>query len=129
DVRERLREVPEGLAAVRIDLLSVQAEIVREADQLLEGVPGRPLLAERDEREDAPEAADPEGTLRPGKAVVAEIAEDEGAPREPCLDGPDRRREARPIRRVHEPLLGREQEAGVGIRGPDRGDQLRPRGS
>src|SRR5262249_31572354 len=58
-VGERLREVPEQLAA-RADLLGVEAEVVRVGEHLLEREPRFPHAAGARERLYVPEAADRE---------------------------------------------------------------------
>ena len=81
-MREALREVAEELAASRVDLLRVEADIVRAPDQLVEqlrgGVDPTPLRV----RVGEPERAGDEGAFGPGQAVVAVVTADERTRRE-----------------------------------------------
>ena len=63
DVRERLREVADEPAELRVVLLGEQAELVPEREQALEHLPRLVELAEEDEVVDEPEGAEEERAL------------------------------------------------------------------
>src|SRR5881409_3479559 len=115
EVRERLREVPEVLAALA-ELLAVQPEVVRVAEDLLEVEPRLLEIAHAGETLDVPEGAHAEGPLPPGKPVgepVAEpIAVDQGVADQVLLDGMEGGDPAG-VRRRDEPNQRHEERGGV----------------
>src|SRR5438876_242681 len=70
EVRERLREVPEMPPGRRVELLRVEAEGRRDAEQPLHQVASPLQLSGDRERGDEPERADEEGPLLAREAVV-----------------------------------------------------------
>src|SRR5688572_2000934 len=84
---EGLGEVAERRAGAGIDLLAVQADIVGDAEKLLEIVAGALDLADPRQRLDEPEAADSKGALGGIEVVGAPlVAIDERASAEAALD-------------------------------------------
>src|SRR5581483_12471745 len=81
DVREGLREVAERGAGRGVDLLRVEAHVVRVPEQPLEPAPRVLDLARAREALDRPEAREPEAPLARGQPVVeplGSVALDEG---------------------------------------------------
>src|SRR3712207_5860904 len=70
DVRERLREVPEGRAGVGVYLLGEEAHVVRVSEQLLEGSGGSFDVAAASHAFYRPEAAETECSLTGREPVV-----------------------------------------------------------
>ena len=70
EVREGLREVAEVPAGARVELLGVEAERRRDAQQALHQVAGALQLADDRQRGDEPEGADQEAALLARQAVV-----------------------------------------------------------
>ena len=105
EVRERLREVAERLAA-RADLLRVEPEVVGVAEHLLEHEARLVQLARAREALDVPEAAERERPLAAGQAVVGGllgvVAEHEAVAHELVADRVQRREHARVARRDHQ---------------------------
>src|SRR6185437_1558217 len=71
EMRERLREVPDQLAGVRVDLLGQQADVAAEPQQALEQLSRTLQLAGAREALHEPERADRERRLVSGKPVYA----------------------------------------------------------
>src|SRR5207253_912245 len=72
---ERLREVAQVPAGVRVDLLGVEVQRAGEGQQPLAEPPGPRQLADLDERGHQPERADRERTLLAGQPVVARVGD------------------------------------------------------
>src|SRR6266566_4377020 len=70
DVAKRLGEVAEQLAAMGVDLLGEQSDVVGMAEQPLEQLTGLPGPAGQGKVVDQPEAADDEGGLAGREPVV-----------------------------------------------------------
>src|SRR5204862_4706129 len=83
---QALREVTEELTVRRIDLLGVEADVVRDADQLVHQGAGliEAALARKGVHE--PERAREERAFLPADAVFAEVAVDERAGTQLALD-------------------------------------------
>ena len=106
DVGEALGEVAQEPAVGRVDLLRVQADVVRVAEHPAEDPVGPLPVADHGERLGQPEGADREGALLPLEPVRRPVAVDQLAVGAGDLagDGPDRgdhppvrpRKEARP---------------------------------
>src|SRR5581483_6953420 len=109
-VRETLREVAEELAARGVDLLRVEADVVRELEQLLHRLARLLDAADARERLDEPERAREERALLPLLAAVA--VEEWAAGAERGADRVDRRARARVVR-LQEAGADREQHRRV----------------
>src|SRR4051794_12430023 len=70
EVGERLRKVPEVATRRGVELLGVQPQRRRDAQELLHQVAGRLRLVHDRQRRHEPERADQEAALLAGKAVV-----------------------------------------------------------
>ena len=93
EVREGLREVAQVAARAGVELLGVEAERRRDAEQPLHQVAGTLPVADDRERRHQPERADQEAPLLAGEAVVGlagPVAEDEAVLRQVVGDGLDR---------------------------------------
>src|SRR5439155_20703474 len=73
EVRERLRKIAEEIARGGIDLLRIEADIVRAGEEALEESPRRRVLALGEERVDVPEAAAEEGALAARATILCRI--------------------------------------------------------
>ena len=73
DVRERLREIPERRPGLRVDLLRIEPNVVRVAEQSFEGRGRAGQIPAASAALDRPEAADAEGAL-PGRQPVAGLS-------------------------------------------------------
>ena len=91
-VAQPLREVPEQLAARRVDLLGEEPDVVRVREDLLHRLAGLVDPAEPRERLDEPEGARDERALLPD--VLARAVEEPAAAREPLADRVDGAAEA-----------------------------------
>src|SRR6478735_2988601 len=80
EMRERLREVAEVVTGLGVELLGVETERRRDADQSLQQVTRALLLADDGEGRDQPERADQERALLARQSVVGlvgAVAQDE----------------------------------------------------
>ena len=73
-MRERLREVPERRAGLRVDLLGEQADVVRVGEERSKRPGGPSEVPAAGQALDRPEAADAEGALARREAVIRPVS-------------------------------------------------------
>src|ERR671910_466974 len=79
EMDEALGEVPQQFARVRVEFLGVQADVVRQAHQLIHERGGLVSAPYPGERFDEPEGAAEEGALAAAEAILAGIAPEQRA--------------------------------------------------
>src|SRR3954454_20314420 len=98
EVRKALRKVAEEVAALRVDLLGVEADVVRELQELFHQADGRISPPEDRERFDQPEGTREKRSLGAFDSVLSRVTTYERAVGEVGLDRVDGREQARVVR-------------------------------
>ncbi len=86
DVSECLGKVAQRRAALGVDLLGEEADVVRVLQKALERLAGAAEVAPQSLSGDCPEAADPERAFSRRKPVVDQIAVEESVATKPSPD-------------------------------------------